>query len=112
MFAKIGTTKSLSKTLCYNERKIESGKAERIVAENFVQYFVDLSRNHIYFQMKRWTSLNDKALKKTLHISLNFHSDENPSNRQMATITKEYMKKIGFDERPYVAYRHYDAAHA
>lgn len=46
--------------------------------------------------------------KPILHISLNPHPDDCLTDEQLATIAQEYMEKLGYGNRPYIAYKHED----
>jgi hypothetical protein len=111
MLANIKRSKKISVTLRYNEQKIVRGKAECLIAENFIKDLDRLTNEDKLFHFRRITSLNDRAKTNSLHISLNFHSSEILSNRKMQDLAKEYMRSIGLSEQPYLAYRHYDAGH-
>jgi hypothetical protein len=111
MYAKIGTNKNISRTLGYHEQKIIHGKAELLLAANFLKDTEELSRKDKLFHFQRIISLNHRAQKVTLHIFLNFHPDETLSNQKMSTLAEEYMQMAGLGERPYLIYRHNDTIH-
>lgn len=111
MYAKISYTKNIDRALRYNELKLEQGKAECIVAHNFIKDLDQLTRVDKLDRFQQLISLNERVKMNTLHISLNFHSSEKLSNEQMEVMAKHYMQKIGFDHQPYLAYRHYDTTH-
>jgi hypothetical protein len=111
MLGKIKTVKSIAKALSYNEQKLTNGKAESLLAENFIKDLAELSREDKLDHFRQLTSLNERSKANTLHISVNFGPEEKISNKQMQELARRYMRGIGFEEQPYLVYRHYDAAH-
>jgi len=97
--------------LQYNEYKITEGKAEMIKAANFLKDQNHLSRRDITERFRQRTSLDERYYENGFHISLNFGKRELLSNETMAQLADRYMAGMGFENEPYVAYRHYDAGH-
>lgn len=111
MVAKIITGKSMRGALLYNERKVEKGQAELLLAAGFG---MDVSRLSFYDKLDRFTaltSLRESIKTNTLHISLNFPPEENPDEEKTRQIALRYMELIGFGEQPFLVYRHHDAGH-
>ena len=111
MVARINTSKSISKALNYNEQKVKDGKAEILAESGFLK---DVDKLHFYDKINHFesfTSLNDRAITNTLHVSLNFDPSEVLSNEKMVEIAEAYMNKIEFGDQPYLVYRHYDSGH-
>ena len=98
-------------TLGYHDRKLKKGKAECILAENFLKDKDKLSHKDKLAHFNRMTSLNSEIPGNTIHVSLNFNSLENISNSDMANIARIYMRKVGLDHQPFVVFRHHDAQH-
>jgi len=111
MVARINTGKNISKVLNYNEHKVSQQEAEILWAENFLKDAKNLSFSDKIRWFEKFTSLNERAMTNTLHVSLNFDSSEKLDNDKLVDIAKIYMEKIGFGEQPYLIYRHYDAGH-
>jgi hypothetical protein len=97
--------------LQYNEYKITEGKAEMITAANFLKDQHQLNRKDITERFRQRTSLDERYYENGFHISLNFGKRELLSNETMAKLADRYMAGMGFENEPYVAYRHYDAGH-
>ncbi|MEO8887314.1 MAG: relaxase/mobilization nuclease domain-containing protein [Mucilaginibacter sp.] len=111
MVAKIKSGKSLKGALNYNENKVKQGKAALIEA---VGYFKDLKDLNFYDKLLRLTDLaqrNERTKTNTVHISLNFANGETPTTETLQAITQDYMQGIGFENQPYLVYRHSDAGH-
>lgn len=111
MYAKIKSSKSINDCLGYNERKLSRGKAQCILAENFAKDLEQLTRKDKLFTFQRLNELNQQAILKTFHISLNFHPDDHLSSMDLQEISKEYIQKMGLGRQPYLVYQHEDAAH-
>ena len=111
MVARINTGKSISRTLNYNEQKLQQGKAEIISAVGFVKEADQMNFYDKISQFERHISLNDSATTNTMHVSLNFDPSEELANDKLAEIAETYMQKIGFGNQPFLVYRHHDAGH-
>jgi hypothetical protein len=111
MVAKIKIGKSIRGILHYNENKVAEGEANLILASGFAG---DIEKMNLHHKIKRFQHLTDlKPSVKTnaLHISLNFEASEKIDNAKMQQIAISYMELIGFEEQPFLVYRHNDVAH-
>jgi hypothetical protein len=111
MVAKITFPKSIEAALNYNEKKVQKGSAECLHAANYLR---DAKEMNFYQKLNGFTMLNclnNRATTKTLHVSLNFDPSEKLSVGKLVEIAKMYMKRIGFEEQPYLVYKHEDAGH-
>ena len=52
------------------------------------------------------SSLSTK--KPILHISINPHPEDVLTDQQLSDIAKEYMRKLGYGDQPYLVYKHTD----
>jgi hypothetical protein len=111
MVARINTGKSISKTLNYNEKKLQQGSAEILLAAGFFKSHQRLNFYEKLQRFKSYTSLNLRAVTNCLHVSLNFDPSEKLSNEKMEAIATTYMDRIGFGKQPYLVYRHHDSGH-
>lgn len=110
MRPKIITSKSVARSLRYNEQKVELGKAECLLAANFLKDPDHLSVGEKLRCFERRMELNERV-RTSLHITLNFDPRDNLSNDRMQRIARTYMEDIGFGRQPYLVYRHNDAGH-
>jgi len=110
MVAKITTPLSISRALNYNEQKVQKGKAQCLLAGNFLRRADELN---FYQKLDRFQKLIEQNPSKTntLHISLNFHPSEVLPKEKLTEIAEAYMDKIGFGEQPFLVYSHTDAGH-
>ncbi|WP_162054705.1 relaxase/mobilization nuclease domain-containing protein [Pontibacter pamirensis] len=111
MVARIITGKNMRGALCYNEHKVQEGKAELLLAHRFLQ-----EPHMLRFREKlaRFDVLLEKSPQvrtNTVHISLNFAMGEALETEKLQRIAADYMERIGFGGQPYLVYRHLDAAH-
>lgn len=111
MQAKIGPTKSILKALRYNEQKVSEGKAEKIKAENFLKDHDRLTRDEILDRFRQRSSFNEQMQDDGVHFSLNFGKQEPLANDKLAQLADRYMAGMGFEDQPYVVYKHVDAGH-
>jgi hypothetical protein len=107
---KIGRRKSLKQTLRYHELKVERGQAKCLYAGNMLKEAQELSPQEKYFYLDRMQELNDRAVRKTLHIFLNWNRGDNLDDDKMRKISQEYVQEMDLGRQPYLIYRHSDAA--
>ncbi|MDR3715856.1 MAG: relaxase/mobilization nuclease domain-containing protein [Puia sp.] len=110
MVAKIATNSRLDKSLNYNEKKLENGQAELILANGFLK---DMDRLTFYEKMERFerqNDLNPDSKVNTMHTKVSFDPSEKETltNEQLAKIAERYMQGIGFGDQPYLVYYHKD----
>ena len=111
MYAKLTPTGNLRWVLRYNEEKVSQGKAEYLLAENFVKDQEHLTVEDKFDRFQQRNSLNDRVEGPMLHISINFNIGEVISNEKMQILAKRYLQGMGLENQPYLVYRHHDAAH-
>lgn len=111
MVAKVNSGNSIQRILNYNENKVKAGVAE-CIHENIFGRPVDALSFHDKLEgVMRYADRNMRATSKAVHISLNFHADDQLDNAKLIGIADTYMERIGFGHQPYLVYRHHDAAH-
>ncbi|EHQ29743.1 relaxase/mobilization nuclease domain-containing protein [Mucilaginibacter paludis] len=112
MVVRIVSGKSIRGLLNYNERKVDAGQAELLMASRFGSELDDLGFNEKLNRFEHLTDLNSRVKTNALHIMLNFAPEENPADELLQQVAATYMERIGFGEQPYLVYRHHDAAHS
>ncbi|WP_394363574.1 relaxase/mobilization nuclease domain-containing protein [Chitinophaga costaii] len=95
----------------YNEKKVQQGVARLLMTSGYWKDDPSLSVSEKLALMEKNTSLNHRAKYKSLHVTLNFHPDEQLSPALLKRLATEYMQRIGFGEQPFLVYQHFDAAH-
>ena len=108
MFAKVRGVNTIADKLRYNLKKVLNGKAECIYAENFLKDLDHLSEKDKLNRFIQRTSLNDRTEKKGVSIAVGFKPTEELSTEKMIMLARHYMKGIGFEDQPYLVYRHSD----
>jgi hypothetical protein len=96
----------------YNERKVQTGQAVQLVAENFAHS--GLAQTSMAYKTKtleHLTRRNPRVARPCLHCALAFHPEETLSDEQLRRLTAEFMNAIGYQAQPYLLYRHHDTAH-
>jgi hypothetical protein len=111
MFARMLSVTSARRALAYNEKKVKEGKAECLLAENFIKDRDELSEKDKLYRLEQLISLNARTRYNILHFPINFAVGEKISNATMAILAKRFMEGMGLGEQPYVVYRHYDTPH-
>jgi len=110
MRPKIETSHNIARSLMYNEKKVSQQQAECLYAANYLKQLSDLTVADKLRRLQRRMQLNDRVT-TNLHITLNFDPADNLTNDRMKQIAKTYMREIGFEQQPYLVYRHLDAGH-
>ncbi len=111
MVARIKRTQSLSRSLNYNEKKVQTGVAECIHAVNYPKDLEALNFYDKLHRLQHQAALNERVKANSVHISLNFHEMDQLNTEKLCAIAETYMQGTGFENQPYLVYRHYDAAH-
>ena len=112
MVVKITSPHSLKRALNYNEKKVQKGQAECILAGNYILNPEQMKFHQKIERLQDLISLNERTKKtNTLHISLNFDPSEKHSKEVLNSIAQNYMEKIGLGKQPYLVYQHNDAGH-
>lgn len=111
MVAKIAIPKSIEAVLNYNEKKVQKGAAECLHAANYLSEAKNMNFYQKLNGFEMLNNLNSRATTKTIHISLNFDPSEKLSNDKLIEVANEYMEKIGFEQQPFLVYKHDDAGH-
>ncbi|MEJ5996572.1 relaxase/mobilization nuclease domain-containing protein [Pedobacter sp. Du54] len=111
MVAKIVEGKSIRGILHYNEDKVEKGEAKVLMASGFATDIERLNYQQRLYRFETLHLLSPRINCNAMHITLNFHPDDQLDMGKMQQITSAYLEKIGFGEQPYIAYQHLDAAH-
>lgn len=111
MVARIETGKSIRGVLVYNEKKVEASAAQLLLASGFPMAAEKLSFKNKLEYFEKFTRQNIRTKTNTLHITLNFSPKDRLDKDQLVEIAKEYMAGVGFGNRPFLVYQHFDAAH-
>jgi hypothetical protein len=108
MHAIITYNKNVRRLFQYHELKARRGAAELIYAGNYFKDTADLTRKDIMYPFLQRASLNEQARMRIVHLVLRFDPADRLTNDRMASVAREYLQKMGWENEPYVVYRHKD----
>ncbi|RZJ76452.1 MAG: relaxase [Flavobacterium sp.] len=111
MVARILTGCSIRGLINYNESKVTLGTATPILANRFGLDIEQLELRHKVARFEHLTKLNSRVKTNAVHIMLNFDPAEILPTEKLQMIAVDYMNGIGFDEQPFLVYKHDDANH-
>ena len=95
--------------LAYNQNKVDSGEAKVLFSNRMLlgeDGNFSIGECMRSFEMQMPVQLSTK--KPILHISINPHPEDVLTDRQLSDIAKEYMRKLGYGDQPYLVYKHTD----
>lgn len=111
MVAKISRGVSLYGAIAYNQQKVDEATA-RIIYGNRMITDVTGNREQTLRQtmwaFENYLLANRNTEKPVLHISLNPSLEDRLTDTQFAELAKEYMRKMGYGDQPYIVYVHED----
>jgi len=106
------TVENIARLVLYNEKKVDQGQAQCLMAGNMPLAAEDLSLNQKKQYLTNRCSLNANIRLPVLHAILGFHPlDSWLSGDQFQQIAARYMELIGFSQQPYLVYKHMDTFH-
>ena len=93
--------------LAYNQNKVDSEEAKVLFSNRML-----LSEDGNFsigecmrsFEIQMPVQLSTR--KPILHISINPHPEDVLTDQQLSDIAKEYMRKLGYGDQPYLVYKH------
>ncbi len=112
MIAKISTGSYVEGMVKYNHEKIKEvpeGEEKGLLLS--VNNIKSNDFKDIVDAISSYNSLNQNVTKPNIHISLSFHKDDILDNDTINNIADDYMKDMGYNDQPYVVYRHFDKEH-
>lgn len=109
MVAKISSNNSLFGTLLYNSKKIEAGEAELLSSRNVYER-VDgsFSMQTTIKSFEPYLIANRRTEKPIFHVSLNPSPKDKLTDDEFREIADKYMKDMGYENQPYVVFKHAD----
>jgi len=95
-------TPHCSTTLQYNERKVEEGKAAVVYSQGLDNPDKPLETFERYERGSR------RCEKMSFHMSVNPSMTDGMTEDQVVAFTKELMEGLGYEDQPFIIYRHND----
>nr|WP_067059963.1 relaxase/mobilization nuclease domain-containing protein [Mucilaginibacter sp. L294] len=111
MVAVINSAKSIRGPFLYNENKVKEGAADCLMAANYPMDMEDMTENMRLNMLSKIVERAKDTQRPSIHISLNFAPEEQPSKDLLKRLAQEYMDGIGFGGQPYLVYQHFDSGH-
>lgn len=111
MVAKINRGVSLYGALDYNWQKVDDRTARIISGNGMITDSAncpDMNMQNAIYGFRKYLLANKNTDKPILHISLNPSLDDNLSEKQLAMLADEYMRKMGYGSQPYIVFLHED----
>lgn len=109
MVAKISSNNSLFGTLLYNSKKIEIGEAELLSSRNvYERADGSFSMQTTIKSFEPYLIANIRTEKAIFHVSLNPSPKDTLTNEKFREIADQYMKNMGYENQPYVVFKHAD----
>ncbi|WP_163411255.1 conjugal transfer protein MobB [Flavobacterium ajazii] len=109
MIAKISRGSSLYGALTYNYQKVEKQNAQVLCTQKIIE---SPDGSYSLQQLSRSFELhllaNRKTEKPILHISLNPDPKDTVSDTDFENMAQEYMKQMGYENQPFVVFKHTD----
>lgn len=110
MVAKVTTGPGIRAALLYNERKLEKGKADLILANLYHKDIKDMDFPDKIFRLQHQADLSFGVKHVCMHISISFDPSEKFGQAKFRELAVSYMQKMGMSGQPYLVYRHSDTA--
>jgi len=111
MVAKINRGVSLYGALAYNWQKVDDRTARIISGNGMITDSAncpDMNMQNAIYGFRKYLLANKNTDKPILHISLSPSLDDNLSEKQLAMLADEYMRKMGYGSQPYIVFLHED----
>ncbi|WP_293788553.1 conjugal transfer protein MobB [uncultured Pedobacter sp.] len=109
MIAKIGRSENLYGALAYNQLKVENENGQILFANKIIE---TANGHYSVAQLAQsfapYLIANRNTEKHTLHISLNPDPNDKLSDEKYREMTEQYMREMGYDEQPFVVFKHTD----
>lgn len=109
MVAKINIGSNLYGALTYNQEKVDKGLG-KILGANLVFEPADGHFNVIdcIEDFMQFIPSHFRTEQHVFHVSLNPHEDDVLTDDQLVDIGREYMKRLGYGDQPYLIFKHED----
>jgi len=107
MIAKISKSNNFFGALAYNMDKVKEETAF-VLMTNKIRNGVDYSQQDALNSFAERLEKNQRTKNTLTHISLNPAPEDVIDDTTLGEIAEEYMKKMGYDDQPYIVYKHED----
>lgn len=111
MVAKISHGASLYGALAYNHNKVATGAAGILSGNRMISDRLGLPSEDMRLALlsfENYLLANRNTEKPVLHISLSPAPEDRLTDDQLVELADRYMRKMGYGDQPYIAYKHAD----
>jgi hypothetical protein len=109
MIAKIGKGANLYGVITYNFQKVAGENGQILALNNIPESFNGVySVSYFMKHFDPYLAANNKTEKPIRHISLNPDPNDRLNDEQLTAIAKEYMTKMGYENQPFIVFKHTD----
>ncbi|WP_338877308.1 relaxase/mobilization nuclease domain-containing protein (plasmid) [Spirosoma sp. SC4-14] len=112
MVIRLTVGSKISGAIRYNEQKVVQKQAHVLGAMGFANnQLAAQNRNYTTNVLELQSRKNPNVKKPTLHFSLSLHPSEKVSDEKFRAMVNQFMGEMGYENQPYIVYRHHDTAH-
>jgi hypothetical protein len=111
MVCKVNIRGQLNRVLSYHQAKLEQGKARLLGSGNFLREPKALGPAGVRDYFRFWSGPGQPARIPVIHISMNLPPAADPSDSRMLSLGRRFLALMGWDQYPWLLYRHLDTGH-
>lgn len=108
MVAKISKGSDVYGVFAYNQNKVDKGEATVLSSSRFIHNNGCYNVEDCVRSIDHWLTVNNRTEKPMVHISLNPDPRDVVEDEDAIDIAEEYLKKMGYEDQPYILYKHED----
>lgn len=108
MVAKISKGSDVYGVFAYNQNKVDKGEATVLSSSRFIHNNDCYNVEDCVRSIDHWLTVNNRTEKPMVHISLNPDPRDVVEDEDAIDIAEEYLKKMGYEDQPYILYKHED----
>lgn len=110
MIAKISKGSDVYGVFAYNQNKVDKGEAIVLSSWRFIHDNDCYNVEDCVRSIDHWLIVNRRTEKPMVHISLNPDPRDIVSDEDAIDLAEDYLKKMGYEDQPYMLYKHQDIA--
>lgn len=110
MIAKISKGSDVYGVFAYNQNKVDKGEAAVLSSWRFIHDNDCYNVEDCVRSIDHWLIANRRTEKPMVHISLNPDPRDIVSDEDAIDLAEDYLKKMGYEDQPYILYKHQDIA--
>jgi len=87
----------------YNDKRVKSGEAKLLLAENFL--CLGNSASDFQKYLKDWSAVNSRIKNSQFHVTISLKGKTN-DHSHLVTLAQSWLEKMGYINNPYLIYLH------